>query len=409
MKIWAFPSFYPYDYPGLRWTGIFAHRQYKGLVDNGADLSVILPVSWNPIFPISELHPDWKQSRQLAYPSEIVYDGIKVYYPRIANLRPNRFVKKPFNERYIDAITNFFEKNKIKLDPSTDIFYSQWLPDSVLVQEAAHRLGVKSAILSIGDDVVVWPKENDYNSNLFKKLMIDADHRFACADYLGKEANKIIGENLSYDVIRWGVDYNFFKPVSEAEKMMLKKKYHFPEDKIVILNVGTAIARKGWLDLLDALKLVKEKNNDFILVAVHAGKPEFDLTIEATKRGLENNFINLAEINPSKLNEIFNAADIFCLPSHWEGLANANIEAMSSGLPVITTNVCGHPELITDNYNGILVPPKQPALLYEKLLHLISDKAFRDSLGRNGRKFIVEEWGNFADNAVLLYSKLSQL
>ena len=409
MKIWAFPSFYPYDYPGLRWTGIFAHRQYKGLVENGADLSVILPVSWNPIFPISELHPGWKQSRQLAYPSEIVYDGIKVYYPRIANLRPNRFVKKPFNERYIDAITNFFEKNKIKLDPLMDIFYSQWLPDSVLVQEAAHRLGVKSAILSIGDDVVVWPKENDYNSNLFKKLMIDADHRFACADYLGKEANRIIGENLSYDVIRWGVDYNFFKPVSETEKMMLKKKYHFPEDKIVILNVGTAIARKGWLDLLDALKLVKEKNNDFILVAVHAGKPEFDLTVEATKRGLENNFINLAEINPSKLNEIFNAADIFCLPSHWEGLANANIEAMSSGLPVITTNVCGHPELITDNYNGILVPPKQPALLYEKLLHLISDKAFRDSLGRNGRKFIVEEWGNFADNAVLLYSKLSQL
>jgi len=408
MKIWAFPSFYPYDYPGLRWHGIFAHRQYKGLIANGADLEVVQPVIGSPFFPLSELHPQWKKYRKLGYPSETIYDGVRVHYPKIKNFKPSRFVKKSYEERYIDAITDFFKKNK-RLNPLKDIFYSQWLPDSVLVQEAAHKLGVKSAILSIGDDVVVWPKENPRNMQLFKKLMTEADHRFVCADYLGKEANKLLDANLPYDVVMMGVEYDYFKPVSGTEKNNLRLKYNIPVDKLVILNVGSAIVRKGWLDLFDALANIKAKNIDFVLVGVHAGSTELDLKNEAFKRGLSNNFISLGEIKPEKVNEIYNIADIFCLPSHWEGMANANIEAMSSGLPVITTNVCGHPELITDNYNGILIPPKDPAILFEKLLQLITDKQLREKLSKNGRDFIVNRWGNYKYNSMLLKEKLSQL
>ena len=98
--------------------------------------------------------------------------------------------------------------------------------------------------------------------------------------------------------------------------------------------------------------------------------------------------------------------DVFCLPSHWEGMANANIEAMSTGLPVITTNVCGHPELIEDGVNGILVPPKQPKILEEKLRALLADAVLREQLGKTARDFIVNKWGNFADNSKNLYKIL---
>lgn len=250
MRIWAFPAMYPFDYPGLQFSGIFAHRQYKGLIQNGADLKVVFPVPWSPVFPFSLLHPEWKKYQQISYPLERVYDGIKVYQPRISNIKPNRFERKSYSERYVESIVGFFRKNNIKLNPYDDIFYSQWLPDSALVQLAAHRLGVKSAILSIGDDVVLWPHTNNINFNLFKKTLIEADFRFFCADYLGKLANNIVGINLDYDVIVMGVDYNFFKPIPLSEKNALKKVYNVATDKIIILNIGTAVVRKGWLDLL---------------------------------------------------------------------------------------------------------------------------------------------------------------
>jgi glycosyltransferase involved in cell wall biosynthesis len=409
MNIWAFPSFYPSDKPGFRWKGIFAHRQYKGLVENGARVRVILPVLWHPPFPFSEMNKEWSQLRKSDIPLKRIQDGIEVFHPRISNFKPNRFVKKSYRERYIDSVVNFFSDNNIQLNPNIDFFFSQWLPESVVVQEAAHKLGVRSAILSIGDDVVVWPHEKKANLQELEKLMANADLRFACADYLGREVNTILHHNYPYHVVRWGVDYNFFKPVDNATKLLYRKKYNLPEKAVLILNVGSAIVRKGWLDLFDAMAAIGKDAGDFRIVAVHAGFNDLDLDKEAEKRGLKEKFINLFEIAPELLNEIFGAVDIFCLPSHWEGMANANIEAMSSGLPVITTNVCGHPELINDGENGYLIPPKQPELLAEKLIFLINNSEFRAKMGATAREFIVTRWGNFADNSKFIYRNLQQV
>jgi glycosyltransferase involved in cell wall biosynthesis len=407
MRIWAFPSFYPFDAPGEKWKGIFAHRQYKGLIENGADLKVVIPVSWKPPYPLSQVSTKWLGNK-ISYPKSMTYDGIDVYYPRIPNLLPYALDKRSHKEKFYGAVADLFKEMKVEVHPSTDIFFSQWLPESVNVQYAAHRLGLKSAVLSIGDDVVVWPYENAGAMDAFRDLMTNADIRFACADYLGKETNKLLGTQLPYEVVNWGVDYNFFKPTTAALKAELRRKYRLPQDKLLILNVGTAITRKGWLDLFDALAPLKGKTEEFAVMAVHSGAPEFDLNKEAAKRGLGDAFYNIGEVPPEKVNEVFNAVDIFCLPSHWEGLANANIEAMSSGLPVITTDVCGHPELITSGVNGLLVPPKDPAKLSEALFLLLSDKEKREELARVGREFIVSKWGNFAQNATKLYAMLSE-
>jgi glycosyltransferase involved in cell wall biosynthesis len=408
MRIWAFPSFYPFDRPGLVYTGIFAHRQYKGLIDNGADLAVVVPVSWSPPYPFSLLHPDWKKTRELAYPKVRMYDGIKVYHPRIANLKPNRFVKKSYEERYTDSILGFFKDNKITLDPATDIFYSQWLLSSLLVQRAARKLGVRSAVLSIGDDVVLWPNANETCKKLFEETWANADFRFTCADYLGKLGNKIIGKDLSYDVIRMGAQYDIFKPVPAAEKNELRKKHNIPDEKTVILTIGTASKRKGWIDLFDALEQIKKHTPDFLLIGVYTGFREFNFTAEIAKRGLEHHFLDMGEVAPRHLNKLYNAADIFCLPSHSEGIANVVIEAMSSGLPVITTNVCGHPELVNDGVTGILIPPQEPGILIEKLQLLLHNNDMCMGLGAAARKFIVNDWGSYAYNSKKLYEKLSK-
>ena len=405
-RIWAFPSFYPFNKPGLLWSGIFAHRQYKGLIENGAELKVIIPIPWFPPFPFSLLHSEWKKFAEIDYPYERVQENVHVYHPRIYNIRPNRLTKKSYEERFQNSVIKFFKEKNIVLDPARDIFYSQWVPNSALVQQLAHKLGVKSAILGIGDDVIVYPHEKPEYLNVFTKTWTEADHRFVVADYLGREANRIAHSNASYDVIFRGVDYNYFKPASQAEIAKAQQEYKIPEGKTIILTVGTAIVRKGWLDLFDALQEIKKVNADFIQLAVHAGTSELDLDEEARKRGLEANFLNIGEVYPNLLNKVFNAADIFCLPSHWEGMANVVIEAMSSGLPVVTTDVSGHPEIVNNGVNGILVPPKRPDILAKELLSLISDKDKRTLLSSSARDFIVNKWGDFNDNTRPLYQKL---
>lgn len=406
MRIWAFPSFYPMNMPGRKWQGIFAHRQYQGLIKNGADLKVVIPVNGRPPFPFYLLNKQWKDSSK-DYPLQTVYDDIEVSYPRISNMRPSRFFGA-YADKYTAAVASMLKHNNITLNKATDIFFSQWLPESYYVNYAAHKLGIKSAILSIGDDVVVWPKSSEGNLAAFKSTIENADVRFACARYLINATNELMGREVEQSVIRWGVDFDFFKPATQQEGYDLRTKLDLPQDKVIILTTGSAIVRKGWLDLFDALGDILKESTEFLLIGIHAGETVLDLTAEAAKRGLKNNFLNLGEVPPATINDYYRAADIFCLPSHWEGLANAVIEAMSTGLPVLTTDVCGHPEIISDGKNGLLIPPARPDMVADRLRKLINDKEYRSELGKNARKHIVECWGNYEQNTATLFQRLQQ-
>ncbi len=408
MRVWAFPSFYPYDYPGMTNAGIFAHRQYKGLIHHGAELKVIVPVPWSPPAPFARLHPEWENFHKLGYPKKREYDEVTVYHPRVANMKPSRFVKKSYTERFINCVVQFFKDQRITLEPRRDIFYSQWLPGSYLVQLAAHKLGVKSAILSIGDDVALWPHSSEENFRQFRQVFEGADLRFACAHYLARQSNKLLGTDLPYTMVGWGVDYNNFKPATPAEKSALRKERGIPDDKVVVLNVGTASVRKGWLELFDALAEVKQHNNNFLLIAVFAGGQDVDYEGEANNRGLGEHILILRDQPPATLSKLYNTADIFCLPSHAEGMANVVIEGMASGLAVITTTVGGHPEIIESGVNGMLVPPQQAGVLAERLQEVINDRALRERMGAAAREFIVKKWGNFTDNAKVLYDKFAE-
>lgn len=409
MNIWAFPCIYPFDHPELHWKGIFAHRQYKGLINNGANVKVIVPIPWFPPKPFSNMHKEWKKYADWGYPESTVYDGVTVYYPRIPARKPSRLEKRPYPERYVQTVLRFFREQHIKLDPKKDFFYSQWLPESAMAQEVAHRLGVKSGVLAIGDDVIVYPREKQAHFDVFAKVWKEADIRCAVADYLCVEANKLVGQDLPYDVIHMGAEYNKFMPVSAAQKLAIRKRHGIPEGKVAVLNVGSSIVRKGWLDLMDALAEVKKTNDNFVLVGVFSVPFDIDLREEAAKRGLTDNFVPLGEVKPAVLNEIYNACDIFCLPSHWEGIACVLLEAMSSGLPAVTTAMCGHPEVVNSGTTGLLVPPKEPAVLATALADLINDKNKRETLGANAREFIVNDWGDFDDNARRLYQRIEEV
>jgi glycosyltransferase involved in cell wall biosynthesis len=75
------------------------------------------------------------------------------------------------------------------------------------------------------------------------------------------------------------------------------------------------------------------------------------------------------------------AFDVFCLPSLFEGMPVALLEAMALGVPAVATAVGGTPEVVADGVTGRLVPPKDPAALAAALLQLLTDEGRRQAMG----------------------------
>lgn len=91
--------------------------------------------------------------------------------------------------------------------------------------------------------------------------------------------------------------------------------------------------------------------------------------------------------------ELLRAADLFVLPSGYEGSSNASMEAMATGLPVIAFDVGGMSELVRPNHTGWLVPPDHPDRLADVILAALIDRSARQRAGQTARRAIVAEHG----------------
>ncbi len=90
------------------------------------------------------------------------------------------------------------------------------------------------------------------------------------------------------------------------------------------------------------------------------------------------------------------AFDVFVLPSDWEGMSNALLEAMAASLPVVATRVGGTPEVVVEGVTGLLVPPGDPRSLARAVHHLLSHPHVRREMGKAGRarveqSFLIEQ------------------
>ena len=96
--------------------------------------------------------------------------------------------------------------------------------------------------------------------------------------------------------------------------------------------------------------------------------------------------------NRSDVGKILQTFDIFILSSLWEGLPLSLLEAQYFGIASIVTNVGGIPEVVKNEYNGLLVPPKDPVKLSQTILRVLNDYNLRKELGKNGKKVVMQRF-----------------
>ena len=197
----------------------------------------------------------------------------------------------------------------------------------------------------------------------------------------------------------------------------LKKRLQLEPDNKLVLTAARIIQgrnnilqAKGLINLMQAFSKISARNSDLRLIIAVAKAPdrlkdEFD---QAYKMLL--GYIKLHNIQSKtmvktftldEIPEVYKASDVFVLASENETFGQVFIEAMSSGLPVIGTKVGGIPEIISDGYNGYLVPPNDVSALAQKIEKLINDQPTTADFIQAGVKTVANKFtlekqlGNF--------------
>lgn len=165
-----------------------------------------------------------------------------------------------------------------------------------------------------------------------------------------------------------------------------------------IVAVGRLIEQKNHMLLINAFKNVYSKYPEYKLYIYGEGRLRTDLEQHIKNINMQENI--LLPGNIINIHERIANAEIFVLSSNYEGLSNALLEAMTIGLPCISTNCSGVDEIIKNEFNGLLVPKGNEELLTQAIISLIEDSELRERISSNAfefskqfdNKIIFEKW-----------------
>lgn len=385
-RLWVLTECYPR--PGALRRCPFIHPQMLGVKDAGWNIDVLVPNGWFPsvAWPIA---PAWRAAHAARIPRGWSLDGISVQDLTYQNRVPSRLCRpRDARSRIVAALARRLASGEA--NPNRDLLLAQFaLPYGPVVRQAAKALGLRYVVHLRGDDVWVHPhRDAAKRLNSFLETLRDADLVLSVSRSLIEEAQRLSGQTLSAAVVPNGIDLGGYRPPqSPQERERLRNTLGIRPTENVIICVGDALLRKGWIELLDALGGLPESVEPIRLLAVVGlTGAELDLPAEASQRAPRIRLSLLRGLPPERLACVYRATDVFCLLSHWEGLSNAVLEAMASGLPVVTSDVAGHPEVITHGVDGFLVPAKAAALARPVLLSLLRSSAMRAAVGSAARR-----------------------
>jgi len=160
----------------------------------------------------------------------------------------------------------------------------------------------------------------------------------------------------------------------------------------LIIAVGRLIAKKGFAELIRACALLAERGKLFRCEIIGEGPLENELRAQIAQLNLQNRFVLSGAKPQREVRQHLAAACVFVLPSvldpegGMDNLPTVIMEAMATGLPVISTNIAGIPEMVVQNETGFLVQPADPIALAKAIEDVIDDRLLAQRLGEAGHQ-----------------------
>lgn len=374
--------------------GVFIHRQWKRLVALGWDIHVIHAQAY--LYRLLS-----KQARY--YPYQSHRDTIQIYRPRFIKL--GKFKVSSIEDYFYTRAVKHAAANLHHWKP--DIIVCDWLvPTMPAAANIAANLDVPLILRARGNDVLRLKKANQQEDSLIKR------YRNIGCDPCVVTCN---GEELYKDVLSLnlfapscvinrpnGLDTSLYQRGSVIDRAIARQMFGLPEKAIVGVFAGRWEQAKGSEILAKALKVVmteQSPNTNFVIAGPIKDTYSFGLLQNCSK------VMFLGSLESEKMHHLFQAADIFVLPSYHEGTPNALLEAMSSELCCIATPVGGTKAFAKADGNMLVVEPGDHEGLIQALKRAITDENLRLRLGQAARQTIIER--DYDINSVII--ELDQL
>jgi glycosyltransferase involved in cell wall biosynthesis len=240
-----------------------------------------------------------------------------------------------------------------------------------------------------GGDV---PGFRPYDFRLYHKIAAPLLH------VIWKNASSIVANSQGLRELALTFDSRYEIPVIpngvDAEQFTVFDRAWSPPH---ILSVGRVVHQKGFDLGLRALAQLKELQWEWTIAG--DGPQMQPLRLMAAEHDLKDRIHFAGWLSASRLREQYASANLFLFPSRHEGMPNAVLEAMASGLPVVATRIAGNEELVMDGQTGTLVNTEDVDGLRESLKPLLLDAHKREQMGRAARKRVEESftWTRVAD------------
>jgi L-malate glycosyltransferase len=243
---------------------------------------------------------------------------------------------------------------------------------------------------------------NRRSGRFLTAMVRHADVMISLSDEAAHEIRSI-GFTGRLENIPNGVDTDQFRPTCRPEDM--RRQLNLPEGQL-IFHAGRLSPEKGQDLLVQAMPQVLARCPDAWLAMAGNGPTRRLLEEAVVRLGVASRVRMISEVDD--IAPYLAAADVFVLPSRGEGMSNALLEAMATGLPCLASDVGGNREVIRHGENGWLVPSGDTVALAEGLCALLSDKELAARLGKNARATVEREFSfdRVADRYAALYADM---
>ncbi|MBS1604861.1 MAG: glycosyltransferase family 4 protein [Bacteroidetes bacterium] len=289
------------------------------------------------------------------------------------------YTEKPFDVSKRKEVRQFLEEQRVEL------IHAHGTRAASNVMHVARRMGIPVVYTIHG-----WSFHSD-QSFLVRNLRRLGERYLTSRSSLNisvSASNKQTGvgaiRGFRSRVINNGIDRNKFDPASVSGG--LRQELRIPEDTVLILFIARFTAHKQPLALMQAFKEALSAGPAMHLVLVGDGdqKAEAQSLVEEWGLGEKITLLPFRQDVP----QVLASADVYVLPSLWEGLPIGLLEAMAMGKAVVATNVDGTREVIRDGENGLMVEAGDTTQLAQALVKMAKNADLRSRLGRCARDTI---------------------
>ena len=183
-----------------------------------------------------------------------------------------------------------------------------------------------------------------------------------------------------------------------------REKHGLSDEELIVLFVGAKRYDKGAVHLLKAMEIVQKRFKNVVLVAAGPRRKEWTRAKEAVKL---SGVIDLEWINGQEKMDMFDACDVFVMPSRADSFGIVYLEAWARGKPVVAAKAGAMPDVVRNEVDGLLVEFGDVKGIADAVTSLLKDERLRERLGNAGRRRVVEEhdWSIIGEKTKEVYEK----